>query len=80
MRLPVDGSGNTLPPSPPPASRSLLHSPPVLLAELSERASEAEVRATYPEAEGAHEGRVGELSSAADEAKENVNQLNDELR
>lgn len=49
-------------------------------AELSESVREAEVRATYPEPEGAHESRVDELTSAADEAKENVNWLNNELR
>ena len=49
-------------------------------AELSERVQEAEARATYPEAEAAHEGRVNELTGAAEEANENVNRLNEELR
>lgn len=49
-------------------------------AELSERVEEAGVAATYPEAEDAHQGRVQQLAAAADEAKENVDQLNAELR
>lgn len=51
-----------------------------LFAELSERVEEAEARAVYPEEEGAHECRVGELNTAAEEAKENIDRLNQELR
>ncbi|GAB4819058.1 hypothetical protein N2152v2_006104 [Parachlorella kessleri] len=50
------------------------------IKQLSERVQEAHVQATYPDEEGAHAARVGNLTLATEEAKENVNRLNEELR
>ena len=41
---------------------------------------EAEARAAYPLAEGAHERRVGEMAGASSAAKENVDALSEELQ